>query len=75
MFSGAGGSKERSGTDSSVVLMPVTPFWSLLNPAVTGDGKPANTSAYQTFKPVFDDVHQIIPALFMEHALKNSQFK
>jgi hypothetical protein len=75
VFSGAGGSKERSGTDSSVVFMPVTPFWSSLNPAVTGDGKPASTSAYQTFKPVFDDVHQIIPALFMEHALKNSQFK
>jgi hypothetical protein len=43
---------------------------------VTGDGKPESTSAYQTFDAVFDDnVHQIIPGLFMEHALKNSQFK
>ncbi len=74
-FSGAGGSRELAGPNSSVVLLPVSPFWTTLNPAVTGDGKPAGTSAYQTFQPVFDDVHQIIPALFMEHALKNSQFK
>lgn len=74
-FAGAAGSLERSGPNSSVVLMPVAPFWTALNPAVTGDGKPEKDSAYQTFRPVFDDVHQMIPALFMEHALRNSQFK
>ena len=70
------GSGEVSGPNSSVVFLPVAPFWTALNPRVTGDGKPASSSAYQTFEPVFDDnVHQIIPGLFMEHALKNSQFK
>ena len=55
--------------------MPVAPFWTSLKPTVTGDGLPDGSSSYQIFNPVFDDVHQIIPALFMEHALKNSQFK
>ena len=74
-ITGPAGSLERSGPNSSVVFMPVTPFWTSLNPAVTGDGKPAGQTAYQIFRPVFDDIHQIIPALFMEHALRNSQFK
>jgi hypothetical protein len=72
---GPAGSRERSGPNSSVVFLPVTPFWTSLNPTVTGDGQPAATSAYTFFRPVFDDVHQMMPVLFMEHALKNSQFK
>jgi hypothetical protein len=78
-FSGRAGSLESSGPNSSVVFLPVNPFWTSLNPEVTGDGKPSPKSAYTAFKPVFDknhdDVHQIMPVLFMEHALKNSQFK
>ncbi len=76
---GPAGSRERSGPNSSVVFLPVAPFWTSLNPAVTGDGKPAGKSAYTVFQPVFnkkrDDVHQMMPVIFMEHALKNSQFK
>jgi hypothetical protein len=73
-FSGAASSRESAGGNSSVVLLPLT-FWASLNPTVTGDGKPAALSAYQVFTPDFKPVHQMIPALFMEHALKNSQFK
>jgi hypothetical protein len=78
-IAGPAGSLERSGPNSSVVYLPISPFWTSLNPTVTGDGKPADKSAYTVFKPVFthkqDDVHQMMPVLFMEHALKNSQFK
>jgi hypothetical protein len=75
-ISGPAGSSERSGSNSSVVFMPVTPFWTSLDPTIAGDGKPAGQTAYQIFKPVFEpDVHQMFPALFMEHALRNSQFK
>jgi hypothetical protein len=78
-ITGPAGSLERSGPNSSVVYLPISPFWTSLNPTVTGDGKSADKSAYTVFKPVFvqkhDDVHQMMPVLFMEHALKNSQFK
>jgi hypothetical protein len=78
-ITGPAGSLESSGPNSSVVFLPVSPFWTSLKPTVTGDGKPADKSAYTVFQPVFnkdhDDVHQMMPVLFMEHALKNSQFK
>lgn len=73
-FVGQASSRESAGPNSSVVLLPLT-FWASLNPAVPGDGKPAAQSVYQVFTPDFKPVHQMIPALFMEHALKNSQFK
>lgn len=73
-FAGLAGSRESAGVNSSVVLLPLQ-FWASLNPTVTGDGQPEASSAYQVFTPDFGPVHQMIPALFMEHALRNSQFK
>lgn len=71
---GPAGSQEHSGANTTILTVPVFSFWPALNPLVTGDGKPEGPSSYQVFKPIFDDVHQIMPALFLQHALKNSQF-
>jgi hypothetical protein len=73
-FTGLAGSRERAGINSSVVLLPLQ-FWAALNPNVPGDGLPADKTSYQIFSPDFKSVHQKMPALFMQHALKNSQFK
>jgi hypothetical protein len=71
---GPAGGQERSGANTTIVLVPTFSFWPALNPAKTGDGLDAPPSSYQIFAPVFDDVHQMMPALFQEHALRNSQF-
>ncbi len=73
-FTGLAGSRESAGINSSVVLLPLQ-FWASLNPNVPGDGLPADKTSYQIFSPDFKSVHQMMPALFMQHALKNSQFK
>lgn len=72
---GPAGARERTGPNFTAVFTPESTFWNALNPAVPADGKPELQSSYQIFKPVFDDVHQLIPAIFLEHALRNSQFK
>jgi hypothetical protein len=74
-ITGPAGSRERSGPNFTAMFTPESAFWTALNPAVTGDGLPEGPSSYQVFNPVFDDVHQLFPALFLEHALRNSQFK
>ena len=66
-FQGAGGAKERQGPQTNVVLMPVSGFWTTLHPEAPPDPK-----LFQTFRANFDDVHQMFPALFVEHALKHS---
>ena len=47
--------------------MPVAGFWTGLRPEAPPDPK-----LFQVFKANFTDVHQIFPAIFLEHALKHS---
>jgi hypothetical protein len=68
LFNGAGGAKERQGPQTNVVLMPVSGFWTGLRPE-----SPPDPKLFQTFRANFDDVHQMIPALFLEHALKHAK--
>lgn len=72
---GPAGGQERAGANTTIVHVPEFSFWRALDPEKTGDGLAAPPSSYQIFRPVFDDVHQMMPALFLEHALRNSQFK
>lgn len=71
---GPAGGRERAGANTTIVHVPEFSFWPALDPSKTGDGLAGPPSSYQIFRPVFDDVHQMMPALFAEHALKNSQF-
>lgn len=75
--SGPGGSLEWSGASSSVVYVPFNNFWTNIW-AATGRVTDFNTAPpgdYQVFRNSWDDVHQLIPAIFLEHALKNSSLK
>lgn len=67
LFIGAEGAKERQGPQTNLVLMPVAGFWTGLHPE-----SPPNPDLYQKFNANFDDVHQMFPALFLEHATKHS---
>lgn len=66
---GVGGAREKAGPKSTVVFTPISPFWNTLNPQ-----NPPDPDKYQKFQPNFTEVHQIFPAIFLQHAMKNSNF-
>jgi len=75
--SGQNGAMESQSSRASVVLVPYFYFWVKLNsetnqPAEMEDTQPPT---YQVFrKGNQDDVHQLFPSIFIEHALSLSHF-
>ncbi|MGA2575064.1 MAG: hypothetical protein ABSH24_03470 [Bryobacteraceae bacterium] len=80
---GAGGAVEWQGARSSLVYVPGYNFWKGIQDDVnSGSFLAPAVGKYQTFSfPSADpkdpdkDVHQLMPAIFLEHALKNSSLK
>jgi hypothetical protein len=78
--SGSGGAVEWQGTRSSLVYVPTFNFWKGLQADVqSGLFLSPIVGQYQSFGFPSDDagkeVHQLMPAVFLEHALKNSSLK